>query len=234
MSFSEEELRLKAILENVVDGIITIDEVGIVQTYNPAAENIFGYSPEETIGKNVRMLMPEPYRREHDQYLDNYLKSGIAKIIGIGREVVGLRKDGSEFPLELGISEAWLEDRRIFTGIVRDISERKQMERQLVEERAFTVAVLETVVDGIITIDEVGVVQTYNPAAENIFGYSPKETIGKNVRMLMPEPFRSEHDQYLDNYLKSGIAIIIGIGREVVGLRKDGSEFPLELSISEA
>ena len=106
MSFSEEELRLKAILENVVDGIITIDEVGIVQTYNPAAENIFGYSPEETIGKNVRMLMPEPYRREHDQYLDNYLKSGIAIIIGIGREVVGLRKDGSEFPLELSISEA--------------------------------------------------------------------------------------------------------------------------------
>jgi len=234
MSFAKEELLLKAILENIVDGIITIDEAGIVQTYNPAAERIFGYSPEETIGKNIRMLMPEPFRSEHDQYVDNYLKSGIAKIIGIGREVVGLRKDGSEFPLELAISVAWLEERRIFTGIVRDISERKQMEKQLQEERALSVAVLETVVDGIITIDEAGIVQTYNPAAENIFGYSPEETIGKNINMLMPEPYRSEHDQYVDNYLQSGIAKIIGIGREVVGLRKDGSEFPLELAISAA
>ena len=125
---SEAAARLAAIVETAVDGILTIDERGTIGTVNPAALRIFGYEAHELIGHNVRMLMPEPYRGQHDGYLANYRRTGERKIIGIGREVEGRRKDGSTFPLELAVSETWLGARRIFTGLVRDITERKRAE----------------------------------------------------------------------------------------------------------
>lgn len=124
----DSEERLRAILETAVEGIITIDERGVVESINPAAENIFGYAAAEVIGQNVSMLMPSPDREQHDSYIRNYLRTGHAKIIGIGREVVGQRKDGTVFPMDLAVSEVKLADRRLFTGFVRDITERKHAE----------------------------------------------------------------------------------------------------------
>jgi PAS domain S-box-containing protein len=123
--------RMRSIVDHVVDGIISIDERGTITTFNRAAERIFGYASAEAIGQNVRVLMPEPFRQEHDGYLANYLHTGEAKIIGIGREVVGRRKDGGVFPMELAISEFHVGGRRHFTGIVRDITERKALEAEL-------------------------------------------------------------------------------------------------------
>lgn len=120
--------RYQGILDTAVDGIITINERGIVESFNRAAERIFGYRAAEVIGHNVSMLMPAPYREKHDQYLDNYLTSRRKKVIGIGREVEGRRKDGAIFPLELSVGEVTTGDCRTFTGIVRDISDRKQAE----------------------------------------------------------------------------------------------------------
>lgn len=225
--------RTKAIVDTIVDGVITISDHGLIETVNPAAENIFGYSKEELIGQNVSMLMPAPYQHEHDGYLRNYLNTGNKKIIGIGREVTGRRSDGSTFPLELAISEMEVNGQRMFTGIVRDISQRKDTEEKLRELLARTKAILDTIVDGVITISDRGLIETVNPAAEKIFGYKLDELAGKNVSMLMPNPYRAEHDQYLNNYLSTGEKKIIGIGREVTGLRKNGSTFPLELAISE-
>ncbi|MGB8342445.1 MAG: PAS domain S-box protein, partial [Chthoniobacterales bacterium] len=116
--------RLRGIVETAVDGIITIDHRGIVETINPAAERIFGYSASEVIGHNVSMLMPEPYRSEHDGYIEHYYKTGERRIIGIGREVRGRRKDGTEFPMDLAVSATDVGQRGIFTGLVRDITER--------------------------------------------------------------------------------------------------------------
>ena len=127
----EQEARLQAIVTNAVDGIVTINDRGIIESFNPAAERMFGYPAAEAIGQNVKLLMPEPYRSEHDGYLDNYKKSGHPKIIGIGREVVGRRKDGSTFPLDLAVSEIHLSGHRAFTGILRDITERRAIETQL-------------------------------------------------------------------------------------------------------
>ncbi len=120
------EARIKSIVNTAAAGIITISVDGTVEYFNPAAERIFGYKAGEVIGNNVKMLMPEPFKTEHDQYLKNYLGTGNAKIIGIGREVKGRRKDGTIFPMDLAVSEVVLEDKRFFTGIVSDITELKQ------------------------------------------------------------------------------------------------------------
>jgi PAS domain S-box-containing protein len=134
----ESAERLRAILDTAVEGIITIDEHGLIESANRAAETIFGFPAAEMIGRNVSMLMPSPFREKHDTYIDNYLSSGKAKIIGIGREVVGLRKDGTVFPMDLAVSEVILPGRRLFTGFVRDISQRKQQELALASlTRAF-------------------------------------------------------------------------------------------------
>jgi len=132
-SREETEERLRAILETAVEGIITIDERGIIEAVNPAAEKTFGFKAAEVVGRNVSCLMPAPYKEEHDSYIANYLTSGHAKIIGIGREVVGQRKDGSVFPMDLAVSEVRLANRRLFTGFVRDITERKKAEARLAE-----------------------------------------------------------------------------------------------------
>jgi len=232
-STSESEERMRSVIDHVVDGIITINGRGMVATFNPAAERIFGYQSAEVIGQNVKMLMAEPYRGEHDGYISNYLRTGQAKIIGIGREVAGRRKDGSVFPMELAISEFRLGEDPYFTGIVRDITERKRAEQELRDAEERMRSVVNHVVDGIITIDEQGSIESYNPAAQGIFGYRRAEVLGRNVKMLMPEPYHSGHDRYIGSYVRTGQAKIIGIGREVLGKRKDGSTFPMELAVSE-
>ncbi len=129
----DSEARLRAILETAVEGIITIDERGIIESVNAAAERIFGFPAAQLVGQNVSRLMPSPYRDEHDGYLANYLHTGEAKIIGIGREAAGQRKDGTIFPMDLTVSEVRLADRRLFTAFVRDITERKHLEKEISE-----------------------------------------------------------------------------------------------------
>jgi two-component system, LuxR family, sensor kinase FixL len=127
----ESEAKARAILETTVDGVITIDEYGRIISFNTAAERIFGYVADEVVGQNVRLLMPEPYQEEHDGYIRSYRETGRRQIIGIGREVTGKRKDGSTFPMDLAVSEVSLAGRRLFTGIVRDISVRRQLEQEI-------------------------------------------------------------------------------------------------------
>ena len=229
----DNSTRLKAIIDTAIDGIITIDSRGVIEMVNPAAARIFGYFPEEIVGRNVKMLMPEPDRSQHDQYIENYHRTGIGKIIGIGREVVGLKKDGTLFPFLLSISEVNLKDKQIFTGIVHDITELKRAEAALRESENKINSIIQGAVDGIITIGMRGMIEMVNPAAAKQFGYEAEELLGKSINMLMPEPDRSLHDSYMHNYHVTGKRRIIGIGREVTGMRKDGSIFPFYLSISE-
>ncbi len=131
LSVAERTSKLRSIIENAADGIIVIDELGKVQNFSPAASRIFGYSEGEMLGQNINKLMPEPYHGEHDQYLSNYRSGGQPKVIGKEREVTGLRRNGETFDMSLAVSEYYIDGQRFFTGLVRDISERKQMEQAL-------------------------------------------------------------------------------------------------------
>src|SRR5262249_21908358 len=133
--------KLEAILNSAVAAIITIDERGIIQTINPATERLFGYKAEELLGRNICVLMPSPYREEHDVYIANYVKTGKKKIIGIGREVKGQRKDGTVFSVDLAVSEFFANGERFFAGIISDLSERKHLEETVLEsERRLAMA----------------------------------------------------------------------------------------------
>jgi PAS domain S-box-containing protein len=131
----DEEVRalkgeIRPLRDTLVDGLVIIDEQKIIRSVNPAAERIFGYRAADVIGQNVRVLMPEPYQASHDRYVDNYLRTGSAKIIGIGREVTGLRKDGSTFPMHLAVGEMAHRDGRYFIGIIRDLTTDKEVQAQ--------------------------------------------------------------------------------------------------------
>lgn len=124
---------LTAIIENAIDGIITINEKGIVQSINPSASRLFLYPPEEVIGKNISMLMPSPDREKHDSYIENYKSSGIPHIIGHDRDVLGRKKDGNIFPFRLGVSEVKFEEQRTFVGFIHDMSHQKETENRLMQ-----------------------------------------------------------------------------------------------------
>jgi two-component system sensor kinase FixL len=132
----EREALLRAIVETSPDGLITIDQASLIQSFNPAAQRMFGYAADEVIGRNVRCLMPDPYRAQHDGYVARYLRTGEKRIIGIGREVLGQRKDGAIFPLELAVGEVRTAGGRIFAGFVRDVSARQEAEERLRELQA--------------------------------------------------------------------------------------------------
>src|ERR1700757_3673658 len=223
----------RAIVDTAVDAIIVIDRNGAIRSVNNATERIFGYAASELIGRNVKILMPEPYAGEHDTYLANYLRTGQKKIIGIGREVVGRRKDGSMFPMDLSVGEARDAGNSIFVGIIRDITDRKAAELALRESELRLRSILDTVPDAIVVIDAQGAIQSFSSAAERLFGYDSAEVIGRNVNTLMPTPYREAHDGYIERYLRTGERRIIGIGRVVTGRRKNDETFPMELQVGE-
>jgi two-component system sensor kinase FixL len=130
------ESRWRAIVESAVDAIIVIDAHGRMEEFNPAAERLFGHAKEEVVGRNVSMLMPEPYHEEHDRYLERYLTTGVQRIIGVGRDVTALRKDGSTFPAHLSVGEMAMDGQPKFTGILHDLTERVRLETRLREQSA--------------------------------------------------------------------------------------------------
>ena len=216
---------LQAVVDTAIDGLILIEADGRIALYNTACERLFGYSRDEVLGRNVSMLMPEPDRSAHDGYIGRYQSTGEKRIIGIGREVMGRRKDGTVFPFELAVGEYGGRDGQVmFVGVIHDLTKYRRSEALLRK-------VVETAIDGMILIDAQGVVKLFNPACETLFGYGPDEVLGRNVSMLMPEPDRSGHDGYLRHHLETGEERIIGIGREVMGRRKDGTVFPFSLAV---
>lgn len=216
--------RFHAIIDTVVDGIVTIDARGSVRSFNPAAERIFGYRAEEVVGRNVNLLMPAPYRAEHDGYLHNYLSTGKKKVIGIGREVVGWRQDGSTFPMELAVSEMAVNGERMFTGIVRDITQRKAME---IAAKRYE-AIIQSSDDAIMSKTLEGIITSWNPGAERLFGYRAEEMVGRPMLMLFPPEREAEEHTILGKIARGEKVEPF----ETQRLRKDGSKIDISVTIS--
>ena len=240
----ESEARLRAILDSVVDGVVTIDANGRMVSFNPAAERIFGYTAAEAVGRNVTSLMPSPYRESHDQYLARYVNGGEARVIGQGQEVVGRRKDGSVFPMDLAVSEVRLPRGRFFTGIIRDITARKRAEEILAQVTTELQAVLDAATHvAIIATDPQGVIRVFNSGAERMLGYTAQEVVGCRT----PEVFhRAEEIEAHGRTLSQefgrpikGFDVFVERARhgdfearEWTYLRKDGSRLTVDLVVT--
>ncbi|QVL30382.1 PAS domain S-box protein [Telmatocola sphagniphila] len=180
-SIRESESRVTAILDTAVDAIITINDRGIVESFNRAAERIFGYSASEVIGQNVSLLMPAPDRERHDEYIDRYKRTGEKRIIGIGREVIGRKRDGTLFPIDLAVGESQTPKQRRFVGMIRDISDRKAAEARIREQADL----LDKVSDAVIVLDLEDRVLYWNRGAERLYKYPASEAVNRKLSELV-------------------------------------------------
>jgi two-component system, LuxR family, sensor kinase FixL len=217
-----------ALIATAVDGIVVIDARGVVQIYSPACERLFGYSPDEVIGKNVKLLMPQPFHGEHDQYLANYRRTGTRRIIGIGREVMGRRKDLTTFPMYLSVGEGEVGGEAIFVGIIHDLSLLRAAERGREASDRHLANIVESSDDIILSKTLDGVVMSWNAAAERIFGYTAGEMIGQPISGIIPPDRLSEEDDILRR-VRAGEHIS---HYETVRRHKDGRDIIVSLSVS--
>lgn len=228
----DRDAQLSAVVTHAVDGIISIDQAGRILSFNPAAETLFGYPADEVMGRTVSMLMPEPYASEHDGYIEKYLRTGAATIIGLGREVIGRRRDGSIFPMDLAVSEMEIDGQRCFTGIVRDITARKDAERNIRESEMRLRAVIDGAMDAIVMMDETGRICGWNPKAEDIFGWPEQEAVGRDLgETIVPPSLREAHRAGLANYLATDAGPALNQQIEITAIRRTAEEFPVELFI---
>jgi PAS domain S-box-containing protein len=203
------EARYRSIVDTAVDAMAVIDERGIVQSFNAAAERTFGYRAEEVIGRNVAMLMGEPHRSAHDGYLARYRQTGERRIIGIGREVEGRRKDGSVFPLELAIAEWRVDGQRYFTGIMRDISDRLEVRRRLEDSNRLLTTIIESIPEPVFVRDRAGRFILVNSSTCALFGLDAGRVLGTRDRDHYPAEIADGIEASDREVLESGRAVIL-------------------------
>jgi len=224
LTADELRARFDTLVSSAAGGIVVVDESGRIDLFNPGCERLFGHAAAEVAGKDFALLLVEPPPM-----------SELARSAGEGapRELTGRRKDGTMFPVSLALGAGTLENERLFIGLLQDITGQKSVERAAREREETLRTILETGPDAIIIINEQGLIESFNAAAVWLFGYLESEVLGQNVKMLMPPHYRERHDGYLSQYRATGERRIIGIGRVVMGQRRDGSTFPLELNVGE-
>lgn len=225
---------LEWLLTSATDAMLIVDHEGKIVLVNPAVEKLFGFAAAAMLGQTIEMLVPARLRHAHVGQRADFFSQPRPRAMGGGAELMALHREGREFPVEVSLSPLQSSQAQpLVLATIHDITSRKAAEAALQESEARMRAIFETAVDAIITIDERGIMERLNPAAQALFGYSEAEAAGQNVSILMPAPHRARHDGYLEHYLDTGEKKIIGKGREVEGLRRDGTLFPMDLTVTE-
>ncbi len=232
MSSAPDEDLARRMLEAAPDAMLAVDGAGVIALVNQQVELLFGYGREELLGKRIEMLIPERYARAHVGHRSKFISDPLTRPMGFGLPLAGRRKDGSEFPVDISLSPVESNNGVLVVAAIRDITDRRRVEDELrkIDERFRQL--VESSPDGMVILDPAGMIQQVNAQAEAQFGYRREEMVGNAVEMLLPERFRTTHVARRDGYLAHPTARPMGAGLELAGRRKDGSEFPVDISLS--
>ncbi len=219
------EQRLRAAVESAPSGLLMTDAEGRIVLVNREIERLFGYSREELLGKPVDTLVPERFRGVHPGYRAGFMANPRTRAMGAGRDLFGLRKDGSEVPVEIGLTPVITEEGVVVISSIVDISARRRADIR------FRAAV-ESSPNGMIMVDSAGTMVLVNREVERMFGYSREELLGRTLEMLVPERLRAGHPGFREGFFRMPQARAMGVGRDLYGLKKDGIEFPVEIGLN--
>ncbi|WP_020405825.1 methyl-accepting chemotaxis protein [Hahella ganghwensis] len=216
---------LRNVVEFSPNAIVLIDNSGQILLVNAQTESLFGYSREDLLGKTIETLVPQRYRDNHPHHRHTFFSTPSRRAMGAGRDLFGLHKDGSEVPIEIGLTPIQSGGKSLALASIIDITARKKAEKQFRQ-------VVESVPNALVQVNSTGTITMVNSQTEKVFGYPREELIGFPISMLIPERFRENHSSYIAVYLSNPQARIMGSGRDLYGRRRDGSEFPVEIGLN--
>lgn len=219
------ENKFRDLLEAAPDAIVIVNRQGAIHLVNAQTERLFGYTRTELLGQPIEILIPERFRHDHPGHRASFFAAPRTRSMGVGGALFGLRKDGSEFPVEISLSPIQTEEGTLVSSAIRDISDRKKAEEKFR-------GLLESAPDAMVIVDSTGRIALINAQTERLFGYDRDELVGQHVEKLIPDRFRPQHPDHRMHYFAEPRARSMGSGLELFGLRKDGTEFPVEISLS--